>query len=153
MKLLEAETLAKDLIEQYNITDYSFKFDNAVSRFGYCNDNDKIISISSNLTLLNEEKAVRLTILHEIAHALTPRQWHNDVWQRVCKAIGGNGERCYDDKETIRPLSKYTAHCPNCLKDTPRSKRRKNLYCGTCYKNNNKRLHAKFKLKWIKNNI
>jgi predicted SprT family Zn-dependent metalloprotease len=148
MKIQEAQHLAMELIEQFNITDYSFKFDNSLSRFGYCSYTQKNISLSTNLVLLNDEGAVRLTILHEIAHALTPQQHHNEVWQRVCKAIGGNGERCYDDKETETPLSKYTAHCPSCGKDSPRNRKKKNIFCGDCYKNNGNRLNKKFKLKY-----
>lgn len=147
----EAQILAEQLISQFGLTDYHFEFDNAVERFGYCSEHKKLISLSKQLTELNSQEAVKDTILHEIAHALTPHQNHNEVWQRVCKAIGGNGQRCYDNNETETPLTKYTAHCPNCSKDVLRNKKNKHLFCGDCYKSNNKRLNKKFKFKWIKN--
>ena len=151
MKLTNAQLKANELIKKYGLSDYKFEFDNAVSRFGYCSNTNKIISLSKKLTELNTEQAVIDTILHEIAHALTPYQNHNEVWQRVCKAIGGNGERCYDDKLTITPLSKWTAHCANCSEDVLRAKRNRRLHCGKCYKANNRRLNKKFKFKWIRN--
>ena len=151
MIVKEAQLLAEQLLKQYGLSDYHFEFDEAVSRFGYCCESKKLISLSRQLTEMNALEAVRNTILHEIAHALTPHQNHNEVWQRVCKAIGGNGQRCYDNNETETPLTKYTAHCPNCSKDVQYNRKRKRLFCGTCYKANNKRFNEEFKFKWIKN--
>ena len=151
MKLSTAELKAKELIKQYKLSDYKFMFDDAVSRFGYCSQTKKIISLSKTLTELNNEQAVIDTILHEIAHALTPHQNHNEVWQRVAKAIGSSGERCYDDKLTETPLAKWTAHCPNCSMDVLRAKRNRRLHCSKCYKANNRRFNKKFKFKWIRN--
>ena len=46
------------------------------------------------MMLNSDEATIRDTILHEIAHALTPGQHHNDVWRRKATAIGCTGQRC-----------------------------------------------------------
>jgi len=37
----------------------------------------------------------RDTVLHEIAHLLTPGMRHNAIWQSVARRIGGTAERCH----------------------------------------------------------
>src|SRR5690606_36848092 len=106
MKIEMAEALAKELMQTYKLDDYSFQFDASVRRFGYCNNHTKIISFSKHLTELNSEDQVKSTILHEIAHALTPGCGHNEVWKRVARAIGDDGERCYDSDLVETPTHK-----------------------------------------------
>ena len=42
------------------------------------------------------------TIIHEIAHAVANYtrlgSGHNAGWKRICRALGGNGERCYQSQ-------------------------------------------------------
>ena len=100
---------------------------------------------------MNSPEAIKDTILHEIAHGLTPHQGHNEVWIRVCKAIGGNGERCYDDDETNTPLTKWTAICPRCNTEILRMKKNKRLYCSKCLEKNGHRFAKDIKFRWSKN--
>jgi hypothetical protein len=151
MNIKLAEQKAIELINKYGLSDYNFEFDNAVSRFGYCNNTDKKISLSKNLVELNSEEAVTSTIIHEIAHALTPNQGHNEVWQRVDRALGDDGKRCYDDT-TETPLAKYTAICPNCQLEITRNVKRKRLACSKCIQSTpSKRWSKKFMFKWRRN--
>lgn len=133
MILKNAEELATQLMHLFKVDDYTFSFNQSLSYFGWCSTEKKTITLSPKLTELNTEAEVKDTILHEIAHALTPGCAHNEVWQRVARAIGANGKRCYD--ETVEtPTHKWTATCPNCSKSIQRHKKNKRLYCGTCHK-------------------
>ncbi|NBT51009.1 MAG: hypothetical protein EBT12_05555, partial [Marivivens sp.] len=87
-------------------------FDDAKTRFGQCRYTPKEISLSRPLTKANDEEQVRDTILHEIAHALTPGEGHGNVWKKVAIKIGCDGKRCYDSKSIITPESKYMATEP-----------------------------------------
>lgn len=150
MELTKVEILAKELMQKYGLDDYRFLFDTAVDRFGFCNNTDKIISLSGKLTELNEWPQIQDTILHEIAHALTPHCSHNEVWQRVAKAIGANGKRCYDDAEVETPMAKWTAKCPECGFTLQRHMRNKRLFCSSCHKKHG-RFAKSFQFKWILN--
>jgi len=152
MELREAAILAENLISKFKLEGYEFRFNEvSLNYFGWCNNDKKIISLSSQLTELNPEEKVRQTILHEIAHALTPGCAHNEIWRRVCLAIGGDGKRCYDEKTTETPVHKWVAKCGKCGKETPRHRKNKRLYCGKCLKENGHRFIKEIKLKWIKN--
>lgn len=89
MDLIHAEILANCLLVKHGLRDYNFSFDNSKKRFGFWHYNKKSISLSKNLTLLNEEAHVKDCILHEIAHALAPKgAHHNHEWQKIALSIG-----------------------------------------------------------------
>lgn len=83
--------------------------DNARRRAGQCNYRERVIKLSRYLTEARTPEQVRDTVLHEIAHALTPGHGHDGVWQRKCLSIGGNGQRCHDTELPGR----YVGTCPN----------------------------------------
>ena len=76
MNLNDAKTLANELMNQHGLYDWTFMFDDAKLRFGQCRHRSKEISLSRELTELNDVVHVKDTILHEIAHALLPRGTH-----------------------------------------------------------------------------
>ena len=51
----------------------------------------------------------RETVLHEIAHVLTPGERHSYVWRRVLLEIGGNGRRTHSlptpDRKPTEPVA------------------------------------------------
>ena len=53
---------------------------------------DEEIVISKPMAEINSWEVIRLIVLHEIAHALTPGHSHDDVWRSKCLEIGGDGE-------------------------------------------------------------
>ncbi len=83
-------------MEQHGLSGWSFVFDRAVRRAGKCSYRERTISLSAPLAKLHDEAEVRETVLHEIAHALTPGEGHSAVWRRTALRIGSNGERCVD---------------------------------------------------------
>ncbi len=72
-------------------------------RFGCCNFTRRRISLSRPLTFLNDEAEVRDTILHEIAHALTPKTGHGPAWKAMCLRIGAKPVRCFQTDEVVTP--------------------------------------------------
>jgi SprT protein len=132
MDLHAAEVLANQLLLEFNLTGrWTFGFDRAVRRFGSCNYTKRRISLSKTLTLLNAEDVVHETLLHEIAHALAPRNaGHGPKWKAIAHAIGCNAERCYGD-EVVQPQRRYVGRCPTCATTISRN-RRKKLSCAKC---------------------
>lgn len=131
MDTQKCRELANELMTQHNLTDWIFQFDESVRRFGLCHPRKKLISMSWKLVSLNNEERVRKTILHEIAHALTPKEHHGWKWKAKLLEIGGDGKRCYDLSDTIVPKAKYKTLCPACGYEGERNKI-KNCSCGHC---------------------
>ena len=135
MERRQASKLAIELMEQHGLLDkgWHFAFDRANKRFGSCQYYRKRITLSKPLTELNSVQEVRNTILHEIAHALTPGQNHNHIWRAKAQAIGCTGDRCYSSEKVARPVLKYIAVCSSCKRQYSRSRMGRRLTsCGKC---------------------
>lgn len=113
MRLNVAVTLGKELLNKHNLNSWTLKLDSSRSRFGQCRYKYKEIGLSRYLTLLNNESQVKDTILHEIAHALTPRHHHDLTWKLKAIEIGARPVRCYNTKE-VTSASKYLLTCSAC---------------------------------------
>jgi predicted SprT family Zn-dependent metalloprotease len=131
MTLEAAEKLAIELMAKHGLKKWKFEFDNSKRRFGACHYRAKRITLSRHIVLLNGEAETRDTILHEIAHALAPKNaHHNAEWKRIALSLGCDGTRCYD--HTVKtPSSKYLAFCKHCGRVTEYSRMR-DLSCGKC---------------------
>jgi predicted SprT family Zn-dependent metalloprotease len=135
MDLYKAQTLANELMQKHGIKQqgWRFTFDNARRRFGCCKYRPKVITLSKYLTHLNDEKEVRNTILHEIAHALTPGHHHDRVWKAKAQEIGCTGDRCYSGKSVTTPESRYIAVCSGCGHTHKKHRAtRSSSSCGFC---------------------
>jgi len=154
MELSVAQELAENLLKQHQLSaEWVFKFDHAKRRFGCCNYTKKEISLSKHLTLLNSSEQVRETLLHEIAHALTPGDHHGKKWQAKCIELGIKPDRCYKADEVNAPQARFYLHCANCDLKVPRMRRsRKTYVCkACCIKHNKGKFHERFKLEWYLN--
>ena len=117
MDIWSARSLALDLMKRHGLSGWQFKFDHARRRFGCCNFTRRTISLSRPLTLLNHEPEVRDTILHEIAHALTPRDGHGAAWKAMCVRLGARPQRCFHSHEVVTPPRRPASlqiGCPSC---------------------------------------
>jgi len=149
MELHTAQILARQLMDQHGLSHIPFQFDRSKRRLGrirWKNGICQYISLSKYITVLNEEKVIRNTILHECAHALVGYgNGHNSVWRQKAIEIGCNPKRCYLPSEIKTPISKYTVNCMKCGKNFQASRRRKNAACRSCCKQfNNGRYSNKF---------
>lgn len=149
---LTAKRMARQLMDEYGLTNWEFKFDRAVKRFGQCLYGPKVISLSLPLTERNGEEEVKDTILHEIAHALVgPGQHHNDRWKEECVKVGARPVRCYDGMAVKQPPAKWKLTCPNCGHTTTRIRARGKgtLACtACCNKYNGGAWTELFKVEW-----
>jgi len=84
-------------------------------------------------------ESVTETILHEIAHALTPGDGHGKLWKATALRIGCSGKRCGEAYAAY----KYTVFCPCGVNNFGRHRKSNlcNKICNVCkgklqYKNN-----------------
>lgn len=138
MDLNKAKNLALTLMAKHNVIamGYSFAFNNRKRAAGICSYRRRTVELSKHLTSLADEADVLETILHEIAHALCPRQGHNSVWKRKLLEIGGNGNRCYSNEsslgEAYRMIAKYKGVCPNGHESGRNRLPKRKQSCGKC---------------------
>jgi predicted SprT family Zn-dependent metalloprotease len=137
MNLYVARDMATALMRQHGLADWNSRFDHARRRFGSCRAREKRITLSRPLTFLNDEAQVRDTILHEIAHALTPGDGHGSRWRAKCVEIGAQPKRCYGDAEVVSPPRReapYEIGCARCgwWAERRRITRRRKLVCRAC---------------------
>ena len=125
MNEAELTKLARSLMDQHGLTDWTFKHDNARRRLGGCISKLKTITISRHHAAQHTDEQVRDTILHEIAHALTSDcTSHGEEWKEVCRRIGAIPKR----RAEYRIEGPWKVSCPECRKiwDLYRRERR---YC------------------------
>ena len=95
MDLTAAYSLARGLLDEHGLGEWTVVYDAAKRRAGVCRFRERQIGLSAPLTRLHDEVHVRDTILHEVAHALAgPQHGHDEVWRAIAVRIGCSGERC-----------------------------------------------------------
>lgn len=129
-----ARALALRLLHDHGLVGWRFRYDHARRRLGCCHYGSRTISLSRPLVLLNGEAVVRDTLLHEIAHALTPGAGHGPAWRRQAAALGAAPRRCADAGEVRMPPAPYVLVCDGCGARLPRYRRpRRRLVCRPCW--------------------
>jgi hypothetical protein len=96
--------ITNTLLDFYGLTGWRCVVNKRLtSSLGQCCYSRRIIQIGYNYLMYEDTdfKEVLNTIKHEIAHALCPKQKHNNVWKECAKRIGSDGET----------LSEYTEWC------------------------------------------
>jgi predicted SprT family Zn-dependent metalloprotease len=131
--IAEARTLARQLMNEHGLQRWTFRIDNCKVRFGHCSWRYNRISLSGPLTELNDLTAVKDTILHEIAHALTPYAQHNATWRLKAREIGANPTACYSISDVKTPQAPWHAICPKCHRDIKRHRMNRRLLTGRYY--------------------
>lgn len=147
MTLENVEKRARKMMDENGLQDWSFHFDRGTTRLGACYSGLKKITISKQLAMNNPWKQIRETMLHEIAHALTPAYMgHNRIWRETYTKLGGAETRDYSVIKM--PALKAIGHCPNCKRKV-QARRKSAVACGTCCKEfNRSRYSDKYKIVW-----
>jgi predicted SprT family Zn-dependent metalloprotease len=154
METTTAAALARGLMNDHGLTDWTFQFDRAKRRFGVCSYRTRTISLSAPLVALNDEARIRNTILHEIAHALVgPGHGHGYVWRAMARSIGCDARRCCDADDVQVPAHAWVGVCPSCSEPVGKrhrlSDKARRLACRSCCSNHaGGRYDARFLLVW-----
>ena len=93
--------LAESKLHEHGLSDWRIAFESSRQRCGLCMYKYKIIRLSlSN----HSEREILDTILHEVAHALTPGAGHGPDWQDRLIALGGNPAQFLRTSEFLKLL-------------------------------------------------
>ena len=142
--LARLEEFAREKIAEHELWDWSFVWDRAQRRLGFCSP-DKRISISKPLARLNSDSLMQDTVLHEIAHALAGvNAGHGPKWRKIARSIGAiPNTGC---KNAVKPPAPYKLVCNN-GHEYPRYRRvkAKNQSCSFC----STRYDPKYKLRLV----
>jgi len=151
--LFKIRNKAESLMSLNGLYDWKFQFDNAQTRFGFCSHSHNIISISKKIALVVSFEEVVDTILHEIAHALTPCHKHDIIWKTKAKQIGCSG-KIYGDVNINKVLS-FKGICNKCKREIFAARRRNGLVCVNClndeYTLSGSSNYKNYMFEWIRN--
>jgi len=133
MNIDKAESLALRLMRKHGLNDWKLEWRrNWNCTFGACHSGRRTIYLSEPLTRLNSVAEVRDTILHDIAHAVTPfDRGHGKKWKQIAALIGAKPERCYGS-EVIQPQENWLGRCPSCDYRTVSYRRNTRAVCPWC---------------------
>ena len=114
MNLIEANRIAYSLVANH-LPGMGWRIDwsNSTTTAGKCKYGTRTLQFSSPITREVDEDEFVDTVLHEIAHALTPGHRHDHVWAAKHKALGGSGLRTWGspDGSIEAKLSKWKVEC------------------------------------------
>jgi predicted SprT family Zn-dependent metalloprotease len=129
----EAVQLALQLMQRWGLHDWCFKINRRRRSLGMCFFGSRRIELSIIYIRNNSVEHIRQTLLHEIAHALTPNHGHDKVWLEVVEQIGGRAKvKCSDAQ---MPLGHWRAECPTCCKTFSRHRKPRTddiFHCTAC---------------------
>lgn len=124
----------RDLMDHHGLQDWDIRIGSARNMAGMCNYSRKQITMSLFLANARSRENTVDTILHEIAHALTPKDGgHGKEWKAMASAIGADPSRCFDPSEIdlskrYRFIGFCAKHRDNVVKANRRSYR--SCFCG-----------------------
>lgn len=129
-----------NLLQQHELFDWRIELRKKMEgKLGACYYKGKIIAISKYYAENNSRQNVVNTILHEIAHALTPGHKHDSIWLETAQKLGVQKT---DINVVVEP-GKYQSVCPTCGRiyhKYRKPKYQKGYYCPIC--------GVKSQLKW-----
>jgi predicted SprT family Zn-dependent metalloprotease len=133
LDIKEAYMFGNKLLAEHGLLQQGWRFDlsNRKKHVGHCNYNRKTVYYSVHY-LGESLEEIADTILHEIAHALTPDdKGHGYEWRAKCVEIGAKPERLAHEIETkITP--NYEIKCPECGWSVTRLRMRQRNFGSTC---------------------
>jgi len=137
-KIIQTQKLARTLLDEYDLEDWSFEWSSQKVRVGECNYTKKTIRYSTHYLAKTPDSEIEDTIRHEIAHALAfvrygRSQHHNHIWKMIAREVGASPTRCTSIAETTANYN-FMLECPTCGRTWFRYRRRNvsGLRCGSC---------------------
>lgn len=128
MRLEDAEAMARWLMAEHGLEEWSLEFNDSRATFGLCSrPPHRYIALSRPFIEVNDAAIVRDTILHEIAHALVG-EGHTPAWREMAIRIGASHTRNID-RDAVVPW-RWIGTCPNGHESG--ANRRGDFSCGEC---------------------
>jgi len=137
--------VAQQYMEQHlSGTDWRFMIKPITKRrIGECSYRYKLLCVNEDFLNVLTRAEFRDTVLHEIAHALTPDAGHGPVWVAKAKEIGCTGQRCGDRELAVAKqaedinngdIKRYLAICKSCGKEHFKARSSRCELACVCYK-------------------
>ena len=94
----EAARIIDYLMNHYGLmrAGWGWVWSPAMNVLGLCQYSTKTLKFSQYWTARTSRDEFTDTVVHEIAHALTPGHGHDSVWMAKAQALGGTGRVRYD---------------------------------------------------------
>lgn len=130
MILAEAAAAARQLMDFYDLGEWSFGFDRAKRRCGNTNFGTTTITLSRYYVELNGPDLVMDTIRHEIAHVLAgPAAGHGPLWKKYAVHVGA---RPCARKSAVMPPGDWHGRCDCGYPHRMHRKPKRAWHCNTC---------------------
>jgi len=137
--------MARNLMDKHGLGSIPLVYDRSKSRMGitYWRQVEGVwlttkIGLSSYWTEARPPAEVEATVLHEIAHALTPGHKHDAVWRAKARSLGISSDRCASPSaeakakmETLAPAA-WKGECPQGHSHGMHRKPVRVQLCGLC---------------------
>lgn len=113
MAALHRVTIWADALIRLHLDEtWSFAFDHAKTRFGQCDHQKKLITISRHLARSADDDDVHQVLLHEVAHAIAgAKEGHGQRWMAIARELGYVGGRTHDSPAATEH-AKWLGVCP-----------------------------------------
>ncbi len=120
------------LLDAEGLTGWIVRVGDCGSCLGLCLYREQVVVVDEFYALHNPDEAVRDTLRHEVAHALTPGHCHGPAWRAAAARLGCVPRAC--SKNVVVKPGRYQALCPGCryLHQRTRLRRGSCYYCLRC---------------------
>lgn len=121
-----AESLARRIMNEHGLSEWSIEFTPAIEYLGKCIYDRKQLRFTYKMLELPDNE-IEETIRHEVAHALAPGQGHGLAWRDKCETVGAKVTEggAPNTRATTkgRAFTKLKEKCPECGRRAIQSKR------------------------------
>jgi hypothetical protein len=107
----ELARLTRKLMDKHGLQAWSYKTNRSSKVAGRCYSLGRVIEMSTKIAAVRSEAETRNTILHEIAHALTPLHGHDGVWAAKHRELGGDGQAHWHDRAASLQMALWVGKC------------------------------------------